>query len=144
LFHKQTLSRLFDHLVGGREQRCRDRQAKRFSSLEIDDQFEFCWLLDGKIGRTRGLAPRRILSTRQGQRRDHRAPRRTIASRRFIVFLRPDEGDTLPHRCCREDVVHHSKNGPLRSEVGQSRHFEWPSATSAIHPTADIHLCRAK
>jgi hypothetical protein len=52
LFHKQTLSHLFDHLVGGREQRWRDRQAKRFSSLEIDDQFEFCWLLDGKIGRT--------------------------------------------------------------------------------------------
>src|SRR6516164_1640508 len=41
----------FDDLVGAQEDRWRDRQAERLSSLEIDHQLEFCRLLDRQIGR---------------------------------------------------------------------------------------------
>src|SRR6516162_8435782 len=41
----------FDDLFGAREDRRRDRQAERLSSLEIDHQLEFCRLLDRQIRR---------------------------------------------------------------------------------------------
>src|SRR4029077_9935520 len=42
---------LFDHLVGLREQLCRHVEAKHLRSLEIDDEFEFRGLLNGKVRR---------------------------------------------------------------------------------------------
>src|SRR5919198_2528904 len=42
---------LFDHLVGGGEQRWRHFEPKCFCSLEIDHQLEFGWLLHRQIGR---------------------------------------------------------------------------------------------
>jgi hypothetical protein len=43
--------RLFDHLVGAGEEGGWDRQTDFLSSLQIDDQFEPSWLLDGQLGR---------------------------------------------------------------------------------------------
>src|SRR5271154_751226 len=40
---------LLNHLVGGRQQRFRDSKAERLGRLEVDDEFEFCGLLDGQI-----------------------------------------------------------------------------------------------
>src|SRR5881227_2585700 len=40
---------LFDHLVGTGKQRCRDLEPKRPRRFEVDDQLEFCGLLDGKF-----------------------------------------------------------------------------------------------
>src|SRR5262249_11166026 len=41
---------LFNHFVGGGEQYLWDRQRKRPGGLKIDDEFEFGWLLNGKLG----------------------------------------------------------------------------------------------
>jgi hypothetical protein len=41
----------FDHLVRGEHQRPWNRQSKRLSGLEIKNELEFCWLLDGKFSR---------------------------------------------------------------------------------------------
>src|SRR5437764_13250714 len=40
---------LFDRLVGAGEQRRRDLEPKRPRRFEVDDQLEFCGLLDGKF-----------------------------------------------------------------------------------------------
>ncbi len=40
---------LLDHLIRPPQQRGRDRQAKRFRGLEVDDQLELRRLLDGKV-----------------------------------------------------------------------------------------------
>src|SRR3984893_905133 len=45
----QTLGCVLDHLVGGREQRRRNRQAKRLGALEVDGELIFCWLLKRQI-----------------------------------------------------------------------------------------------
>jgi len=37
---------LLDHLVGAQQDRCRQLDADRLGGLEIDDQLEFCGLLD--------------------------------------------------------------------------------------------------
>jgi hypothetical protein len=42
---------LFDHLVGAREQRGRNREAERFGGLEVDVQHDFGCLLDRQFGR---------------------------------------------------------------------------------------------
>jgi hypothetical protein len=44
--HPLESGRLLDHLIGAREQRRRHVEAERFSGLKVDDQLEFCWLLD--------------------------------------------------------------------------------------------------
>ncbi len=41
---------LFDDLIRAQQQRLRDREAERLGGLEVDDELEFAWLLDGKIG----------------------------------------------------------------------------------------------
>jgi hypothetical protein len=41
---------LFDHLIGAAEQRRRDREAERLSSLEVNDKFVPGWLLHRKVG----------------------------------------------------------------------------------------------
>ena len=43
--------RLLNHLIGEREKRRRHRDAEGFGSLEINDEFKFCWPLDGNICR---------------------------------------------------------------------------------------------
>src|SRR5215831_10979206 len=55
LCQKQTLCvtakfRLFDHLVGGREQSWWHTEIKRSRCLEINDQLELARLLDRKVG----------------------------------------------------------------------------------------------
>jgi hypothetical protein len=44
-------TRLFDHLVGAREKRLRDRETKRLSCFEINDQLKFGRQLNWQIGR---------------------------------------------------------------------------------------------
>ena len=44
-------ARLFDHLVGEREQRQRNGQAERLGGLEFDDQIDLGGLLHRQIGR---------------------------------------------------------------------------------------------
>src|SRR5262249_16531037 len=39
-----------DHLVGEREQLVGNGQAERLGGLEVDHQFEFCWLQHRQIG----------------------------------------------------------------------------------------------
>ena len=46
-----TAKRLFDHLVGGGEQRCRNGEAECLSGLEIDGQVELGRLPDRKVRR---------------------------------------------------------------------------------------------
>jgi hypothetical protein len=41
---------LLDHLIGGRQQRFRDRDAERLGGLEVDHQFELGSPLDRQIG----------------------------------------------------------------------------------------------
>src|SRR6516225_7894927 len=43
------ITRLFNHLVGGRKQRRRNLDSERFGGLEIDEQIELCRLLEGNI-----------------------------------------------------------------------------------------------
>ena len=43
-------SGLLDHHIGKREELVRHRQAKRLSSVEVDDQFELSRLLDRQVG----------------------------------------------------------------------------------------------
>src|SRR5213594_3627521 len=45
--------RSLDDLVGSDQERLRDRQAQRPGGLEIDDQLELGWLLDGEVARLR-------------------------------------------------------------------------------------------
>src|SRR5262245_55173891 len=45
----QQICSLLDHLVGAREQRCRNIEAERFGSPDVDNQFELDRLLDGKV-----------------------------------------------------------------------------------------------
>ena len=40
---------LFDHLVGGRQDRGRHREAERLGGLQVDNQFKLDWLLHGQI-----------------------------------------------------------------------------------------------
>jgi hypothetical protein len=47
----RTHRALFDHLIGPREDRRRDRQAERRGSLQVDHQLEFGRLLNWQIGR---------------------------------------------------------------------------------------------
>jgi hypothetical protein len=45
------LTKLFDHLVGAGDERCRQLDAERFRGLQIDDQKEFRRLVEGYIAR---------------------------------------------------------------------------------------------
>ena len=49
-FGPLSLVSLFDHLVGEREQLVGNGQAERLGGLEVDHQFEFCWLQHRQIG----------------------------------------------------------------------------------------------
>jgi hypothetical protein len=44
-----------DHLVGAAEQRERECDAKRLGGLEIDDELDFCRLLNRQVGRLLAL-----------------------------------------------------------------------------------------
>ena len=46
---------LFDNLVGGDKQSFWDRDAERLGGLEIDEQFDFCGLLDWQVRRLLAL-----------------------------------------------------------------------------------------
>jgi hypothetical protein len=41
----------FDHLIGAREERRRDRKAERFGGFEIDVKLKFRWLLNRQARR---------------------------------------------------------------------------------------------
>src|SRR5258705_9540514 len=41
---------LLDGLICPQQDRLRDRQAEGLGGLQVDDQLELCWLLDGQIG----------------------------------------------------------------------------------------------
>src|SRR5450830_236904 len=45
----------FDHLIGAREQRWRHGEAERLGGLQIDNQIEGGWELDGQIGGPRAF-----------------------------------------------------------------------------------------
>jgi hypothetical protein len=55
LMHRSKQRPLFDHLVGGREQRRRDSEVQRFGGLSIDDKIKFSRLDDRQISRGRSL-----------------------------------------------------------------------------------------
>src|SRR5665647_3069761 len=55
LWVKPGSRRLFDHLVGASEEHRRQFEAKRFRSLEIDNQLEFGLLVKGDISRIGSL-----------------------------------------------------------------------------------------
>jgi hypothetical protein len=59
-----ALACLLDHLIRPLQERRRDRQAEGLGGLEVDEQFEFAGLFDG---RSPGFAPLRILSTNDAQ-----------------------------------------------------------------------------
>src|SRR5438094_1074538 len=46
---------LFDDLIRPQQQRLWNRQPKSLRGLEVDDEFELGWLLDGKVGGLRAL-----------------------------------------------------------------------------------------
>src|SRR5215510_5348603 len=46
---------LFNDLIRPQQQRRRDGEAERFGGLEVDDELELRWLLDGKTSRLRAL-----------------------------------------------------------------------------------------
>src|SRR6202158_3010316 len=48
-------SRSLDHLIRPLEERLGDRQAEGLGGLEVDDQLELRWLLDGQVGGFRAL-----------------------------------------------------------------------------------------
>jgi hypothetical protein len=50
-----AVARLFDYLVGTREQRRRHRETKCLRCLEVDDQFYFRSLLHRQLARLRTL-----------------------------------------------------------------------------------------
>src|SRR5215831_4582539 len=54
LGHKPP-GRLLDHLIRPRQRRRRDRQAESLGGLEVDDQLELGWLLDGQVSGLRAL-----------------------------------------------------------------------------------------
>ena len=74
------MARLLDHLVGGHQQRLRDRQAERFCGFEVDGQIEFCRLLDRQVGRTWRLSECARHSS--GRLRDKQQRRRRSSSGR--------------------------------------------------------------
>jgi hypothetical protein len=47
---REMLDRLLNHLVSEQQDGLGDHQSERLSSLEIDDELEFCGLLHGQIG----------------------------------------------------------------------------------------------
>ena len=46
---KADMVRLFEDFVGGKQKLWRDRQAQRFGSLQVDDEFVFGRLLVGQV-----------------------------------------------------------------------------------------------
>src|SRR5262249_907753 len=48
-------ARPFNYLICPQQQRWRDRQIERLGRLQVDDQLERRWLLDGEIRRLRAL-----------------------------------------------------------------------------------------
>ena len=52
---KQTFAALFDHLVGGGEQRQWNGESERLRGLEIDRELEFVGLLHRQIGGVRAF-----------------------------------------------------------------------------------------
>src|SRR5260370_42565752 len=50
--HAQFSSKILDHLVGKVEHAWRNREAERVGGLQVDDQREFRWVLNGEVGRT--------------------------------------------------------------------------------------------
>src|SRR6516225_589431 len=53
----------FNQLIGAVEQLRRDGQTKRFCGLQVDDQLEFCRLLNWQIRRT--SAPKNFIDVRR-------------------------------------------------------------------------------
>ena len=54
LCQQQKWPRLFDQLIGSRDQHGWNAEVERLGRLQVDDQRNFCWLLNRKL--TRGSA----------------------------------------------------------------------------------------
>jgi len=90
---------LLDHLVGAQQDRFGDRNAQGLGGLEVDDQLEFGWLLDGQVGRFR--APEDLVDIRGGTCQEIRRVRVTPSGHRSRPV--PCKG-TAPASCAGQRV----------------------------------------
>ena len=71
---------LFDHLVGGDQQRSRNRETERLSRLQVDGELEFSRLHDRKVSRlfalenTADIEPGIAKNSRKAGTVTHQAP----------------------------------------------------------------------
>ena len=128
-------ARLFDHLVGGDEQRGRHSDAEHPCGLMVDDQLEPARLYDRQIGRLRALEPpthdleESAVSRKKNTEKRHKH-RSILSMPDYLVPLTRTtdaafSGNVLPHRRTAQPVLPRSRL--LRHPVLEISAFRSPS-----------------